>query len=96
MGLVEFRAFQPCVILAIMTESDWIKQIKAHGLGGTFAVFLDIIEPLGPLGAQILWVAQPTLRVFGTGETLDHVAQALEEPGGIERIRSLLNDDTRE
>jgi hypothetical protein len=75
-----------------MTESDWIKQIKARGLGGAFSVLLDIIEPLGPLGAQILWVAQPTLRVFGAGETLDHVAQALEEPGGIGRIRSLLND----
>lgn len=85
-----------------MVESDWIKQIKARGLGGAFGVLLDIIEPLGPLGAQILWVAQPALRVFGAGETLDHMAQVLEEPGGIERIRSLLNDvndtndDTRE
>jgi hypothetical protein len=75
-----------------MTEMDWIKQIKARGLGGAFGVLLDIIEPMGPLGAQILWVAQPTLRVFGAGETLGHMAQALEEPGGIERLRSLLND----
>jgi len=79
-----------------MGEPDWIKQIKERGLGGAFAVFLDIIEPLGPLGAQILWVAQPTMRVFGAAETLGQVAQALEEPGGIERIRTLLNDDARE
>jgi hypothetical protein len=75
-----------------MVEPNWVKQIKVRGLGGAFGVFLDILEPLGPLGAQLLWVAQPTLRVFGAGETLNEVAQALEEPGGIERIRSLLND----
>jgi hypothetical protein len=79
-----------------MIESGWIKQIKARGLDGVFGVLLDIIEPLGPLGAQILWVAQPTVRIFGADEILGHVAQALEEPGGIEQIRSLLNDDTRE
>jgi hypothetical protein len=79
-----------------MIESDWIKQIKARGLGGVFGVLLDIIEPLGPLGAQLLWVAQPTMRIFGAEEILGHVAQALEEPGGIERIRHLLNDDARE
>ncbi|MCZ2098093.1 MAG: hypothetical protein LC121_17855 [Anaerolineae bacterium] len=77
-----------------MDESDWIRQIRARGWGDALSTALDVLEPLGPLGAQVLWVAQPAARlVGGWGELLGALAQALEQPGGVERLRLALEDD---
>ena len=76
-----------------MTD-DWIEQIKARGLTGAVTFALDALAPLGPLGAQLIWVAQPLFGVFG-GENARHaigdIAEALESPDGIEQIRQRLN-----
>jgi hypothetical protein len=73
---------------------DWIQQVKARGLGDALSTALDVLEPLGPLGAQALWVAQPVLGLFVTHQALDHLAEALEQPGGIEQLRQMLEDET--
>lgn len=91
--LAEFRASSVCVILAFMTQQDWIDQIKARGWGNAFSTLLDVVEPLGPLGAQLLWVAQPAMSLFGLGNTLADIAQILETPGGVERLRKELNEE---
>lgn len=72
------------------TVPEWVEQAKARGLGHALSVALDVLEPLGPLGAQVLWVAQPLLGIMVSSEALSSMAQALEEPGGIERLRQQL------
>lgn len=75
---------------------DWVTQVKARGLAGAFNVALDALEPFGPLGAQILWVAQPLIGVFGGEDTrnaINDIAAALETPGGIAHIREQLKQD---
>ncbi|MEO8608569.1 MAG: hypothetical protein ABI690_11835 [Chloroflexota bacterium] len=69
---------------------EWVEQARARGLGNALSVALDVLEPLGPLGAQLLWVAQPVLGIMVSRSMLDSMAQALEEPGGIERLRQQL------
>lgn len=54
---------------------------------------LDTFAPFGPLGAQMLYVAQPALGLFVRREMLDDIAHALEEPGGIDALRRLLDED---
>ena len=77
-----------------MDEGDWIQRIRARGWGDAFSTALDVLEPLGPLGAQLLWVAQPAARLMGGwGDVVGIFAHALEEPGGIERLRQALDDD---
>lgn len=71
---------------------DWITAVKARGLGDALRLALDIIEPLGPLGAQMLYIAGPLGALFGAGPALTAIAEALEEPGGIDRVRRLLDD----
>jgi hypothetical protein len=73
---------------------DWIQQVKARGLGVALSTALDVLEPLGPLGAQALWVAQPVLGLFVTHQALDDLAEVLEQPGGIEQLRQMLEDET--
>ena len=65
-----------CYTLFMDSETQIIDAIKQRGLSDALRVFLDIIEPLGIVGAQVLWIAQP-----------------LEEPGGIDRLRALLDED---
>ena len=51
-------------------EYEWIEKIRARGWGDVFSTALDILEPLGPLGAQLLWVAQPAAHWIGGWGTL--------------------------
>jgi hypothetical protein len=72
---------------------DWIEQIHARGLEQVFCTALDVLEPFGPLGAQIIWVAQPAVHLIGRdlwGDALTALAEALEEPGGVARLRQRL------
>ncbi len=76
-----------------MAEQEWIKQVRARGWGAAFSTALDVLEPLGPLGAQLLWIAQPAARLIGGWELVGGLAQALEEPGGVDRLREQLEQD---
>jgi hypothetical protein len=78
-----------------MTQSnhnDWIQQAKSRGWGDFLSLAFDALEPLGPLGAQVLWTAQPALSLFVSRSTLHSLAQALDEPGGMERLRQQLEE----
>jgi hypothetical protein len=72
---------------------SWIRQIRARGLGPTVHTALDVLEPLGPLGAQMVWIVQPVFGLFVSAEALADLACALEEPGGIDRLREYLDND---
>lgn len=74
--------------------TDWMMQLKARGLAHPLRVLLDVLEPLGPMGAQLLYVAQPASRLLGTGaaDGVRQLAETLEQPGGIERLRQLLDE----
>ena len=75
-----------------MAEQDWIQQVKARGLAVPLRVLLDVLEPLGPVGAQFLYVAQPAASLLGGAQMMGHIAAALEEPDGVEHLRQLLDD----
>jgi hypothetical protein len=82
-----------CVILAFMNdEYSWLQHIKARGLENILSAALDVLEPLGPLGAQAVWLLQPALGIFVSRTALDNIARALEEPDTLERLRSHLED----
>ena len=72
------------------TPPDWVKQLPARGLGDALGLALDVLEPLGVLGAQLIWVAQPVLGVWFNRDTVRNIAQTLETPGEVEQIRHFL------
>lgn len=71
----------------------WIEQARARGFGHALSVALDVLAPLGPFGAQMVWVAQPALGLIVGRAALDDLARALEQPGGVERLRTYLEDE---
>lgn len=73
----------------------WVTAVKMRGLTQALRVTLDALEPLGPLGAQLLYVMQPVLGLFGAQAAVDDIAQALEEPGGIDTVRGWLEDEVQ-
>ena len=68
----------------------WGERLRAAHLDSVVGVLLDAAEPLGPIGAQLLWVAQPTLGLFVSHTEIDSLARWLDEPGGIARMRAHL------
>jgi len=76
------------------SETDWIQQARQRGWLPTIRALLDVIEPLGPLASQVLWVAQPAAGLFGMRDVVGDIAQALEAPDGVDRLRHQLDDET--
>lgn len=76
-----------------MNEAELIADLKRRGWTNALSLLLDMIEPLGVLGAQALWIAQPTATLFGGREITAALARTLEQPGGVERLRALLDEE---
>lgn len=68
--------------------AGWGERLRAWGLDGLVAALLEAAEPLGPLGAQALYVAQPALGVFLPAESVGRWARALEDPATLAWLRA--------
>jgi hypothetical protein len=64
------------------------EQASHDGMGGIVALFRDSLRPLSPLLAQLLWVAQPTMSLFGESDSTASLALLLETDGDPEPILS--------
>lgn len=77
-------------------RESWAEAARLRGLTGAAHTLLTVLEPVGPLGAQILWVLQPVLGVFGWQRAAGEIARALEEPGGVDALRRRLDDESQQ
>ena len=68
----------------------WGRRLRAAHLDGLAVALLEAAEPLGPLGAQVLWWAQPTLSLFVPRDEIGALARALEAPQGLAWVRAQL------
>lgn len=77
-------------------HSDWIKRVKRRGNANLLLSLLDVIEPIAPVLAQGLLVAEPLALLWGGGGALRSLSERLEEPGGLEALRQQLTDEAAE
>ena len=70
--------------------SGWSVRLHTAGLGDLVGTVLDAAQPLGPLGAQILWVAQPALGLLMPRDEIDGLARVLDDPAGVAWLRDEL------
>ena len=75
------------------TEHVWIKAAKEQGLGGAVRVVLDVLEPVAPLAAGLLWVMQPFAGLFGARSAIGDLADILDTSSGVENLRQQLNEN---
>ena len=61
--------------------------MRAARLDGLARLLLEAAEPLGPLGAQVLYVAQPTLGLLVPREEVASLARLLDAPDGMAWLR---------
>ncbi|MDE2748009.1 MAG: hypothetical protein OXI34_03495 [Chloroflexota bacterium] len=76
--------------------AGWIEAAKRRGGAPFLLTLLDAIEPLAPVLAQGLLVAQPLANLWPGGARLRELADLLEEPDGLRTLRSLLADERAE
>ncbi|RMG82477.1 MAG: hypothetical protein D6712_14560 [Chloroflexi bacterium] len=80
--------------MAEHTEYPWLEAVRTRKLTGVILWALDILEPFGPLSAQLLYIAQPTFGIFGGRQVVGDIAHALEQPEGLAHLRQVLKDAT--
>ena len=71
----------------------WIDKLKVRGGAPLALLTLDVIEPIAPVLAQGLWMAQPLAGLWNGRQDLRDLAELLEAPDGIARLRRRLADD---
>ena len=72
--------------------AQWRARLADLGLDGLLEALAPVARPLGPLAAQILWVAPPTLGVVsGTiSQEAGALASLLDDPAALDRLLSQL------
>lgn len=69
--------------------------IAAHNLRAFASLLLDLLEPVAPIGAQLLYIGQPTFGFLIRHDTIGAWAQLLEDPAGWQHLRhQLIETDT--
>ena len=71
-----------------------IAAAKAHGRAPLLLSLLEAFEPLAPVLAQALLVAQPVANLWRAGEATRELAELLDEPAGLQALRRLLADES--
>lgn len=68
----------------------WGARLRALRLDGLAVALLDAAGPLRILGAQMLYIAQPALGLFGGRDTAGELARLLEDPDSLAYLRDHL------
>jgi hypothetical protein len=68
----------------------WSRRLQAAHVRSLVGLLLDAFEPLSPLGAHALWIAQPTLGLIMPREDVAALARLLEDPDGVAWLRDRL------
>lgn len=72
-------------------NTNWIQHAQEREWIAPIHLALDVLEPFGVLGAQVLWVLQPSVGQWLPQGMLTDIAQALESPQALDELRSQLN-----
>lgn len=70
--------------------------LRRHRLTGVAETFLEAIEPLALVGAQVLHTAHPALSMVIKAQTIKEWARLLETPGGLAWLREQLTNPPSE
>lgn len=68
----------------------WSRGLRAAHLEGVVAVLFDVAAPLSPVGASLLWIAQPVLGLVTPRDDIATLARLLEDPEGVDWLRARL------
>jgi hypothetical protein len=68
----------------------WRTRLEQWGMLGIADVLLIGLSPLAPIGAQLLYIAQPVLGLVWKRHSIDEWANLLENPHGLDWLREQL------
>lgn len=70
--------------------------LRRRGWGGPAQVLLEVLRPFAFVGGQLLWMAQPTLALLWSRQTVGQMAELLEEPAALDALLGQLNLDEQD
>ena len=72
----------------------WAARLEALGMGGLMSALLHAMRPVAPLGAGMLWIAQPALGLFIDRDDVAGWARVLEDPDALMWLSARLAGET--
>ena len=72
----------------------WAKTLRRWGMHGLAVSLLEAAGPLTMLGAQLIYLSQPILRGFGTGNQVDALATMLDNPAETQQFIVFLRESS--
>ncbi len=78
------RTDNPWSMRWLTRVEQWQHRAADAGLLGVMTAIQEGLRPLAPLAAQLLWVAQPTFRLFGETDAIEALAALLNDPAQCE------------
>jgi hypothetical protein len=78
------------------TIKEWRTRIEELGVEGIVDTLLVAFTPFAPIGAQLLYIAQPVMGLFVERNSISRWATLLEEPDGMDWLRVQLTGHTDE
>ena len=74
---------------------SWVERLQQLGLHTLTATVLEGSGPLNILGAQLVYLGQPVLNGLVPNESVQALAELLEDPGDLARFLQALRGETR-
>jgi hypothetical protein len=75
------------------TLEQWARQLEARRLTGVVGALLKVTRPLAPVGAGLLWVAQPALGLVMDRGAVARWARFLENPDAVAWLDARLSGE---
>jgi hypothetical protein len=80
-----------------MKSVHLVERFKRAGWGDALLAALDLIEPVGIVGAQFLYIVQPMARLMGDRQgEISTLAGLLETPEGFATLRQMLESEDKD
>ncbi|WP_420628601.1 hypothetical protein [Candidatus Leptofilum sp.] len=67
--------------------------LKQRGLASVALAFLEVGQPLAFIGGQLIWLAQPAMRLLWPQARVRHIAQFMEDPAAVRSLMNVLAAD---
>lgn len=64
----------------------WASRLQKWGIGGVAPLAVEVLRPLGFLGAQAVHMLAPILTAFTSPAEVERLARLLESPGALDRL----------
>ena len=71
---------------------EWAARLERWGMVPIAPILLQVLQPLGFVGSQLVLFAQPLLTLFADAQSFEELSSLLDDPDALGQIERQLTD----